>query len=266
MYDVERGIHFKPRRNMDRLPGSDAPAIKEAPAEKPSADAAPVGIDVPTVSTESMSETNIRGCQLIYGILLTKGRMNYNSIGKVCGHSQNWVKTQVTMLKTLGLVETVKTGPAMQSPVECYVLADAPLPEGWNVEEIIANADACESAEKAKTPKEETFGADIIEIFSKDPVVLESAIPAWEGFRQDLIALDCRNQPEIKKIVRDLIRLSEKRLSNISYQCPVCGGKVTKTKTGVKCAGKCKISIDAPDSKTAMEYLALIGKGKRGVA
>ena len=247
MYDVERGIHFKPRRDMGRLPGSETPAIKEEPV------------------VVALSAKNIQGCQIVYGILLTKGRMNYNSIGSLVDHTTNWVKFHVNILKGLGLIESEKMGPYVQSPVECYALADAPLPEGWTVEEIISRANALQPVDREKASRDDSFGADIIEIFSKDPVVLESAVPAWEGFRQDLIALDCRNQPEIKKIVKDLIRLSERRLSNISYQCPVCGGKVTKTKTGVKCAGKCKISIDAPDSKTAMEYLALIGKGKRGV-
>ena len=269
MYDVERGIHFKPRRDMDRLPGSETPAIKEEPVVvdvmvQPAEGVLDEGI-ASAVSVESLSAKNVQGCQIVYGILLTKGRMNYNSIGSLADHTTNWVKFHVNILKGLGLIESEKMGPYVQSPVECYVLADAPLPEGWNVEEIISRANALQPVDREKASRDDSFGADIIEIFSKDPVVLESAIPAWEGFRQDLIALDCRNQPEIKKIVRDLIRLSEKRLSNISYQCPVCGGKVTKTKTGVKCAGKCKISIDAPDSKTAMEYLALIGKGKRGV-
>lgn len=260
MFDEERGIHYMPNKRT----GGGTRISEEPPKEEP-ATVQPV----PVEPSEPLNLNADRNCQLVYGILLVKGRMNYNTLAKTCGHVSGWVKKHVDILKGLGLVETVKTGPDMRSPVECYVLADAPLPNGWDAESIVAMAQdykpATQEGRASKGPNDDTFGADVIKAFSWDPVVLSSAIPAWEGFRQDLIKLDCRDQPEIKKIVKDLIRLSERRLSNISYICPVCGGKVSKTKTGVKCSGRCKIAIDGPDSKTAMEYLGLIAKGKRGV-
>lgn len=265
MYDVDRGIHFKPRRNMDRLPGSEAPAVQDAPAEKPSADAAPAEIDVPKASTESLSMKNIEGCQIVYGVLLTKGRMNYNSVGKICGRSQYWVKEHVIMLKDLGLVETVKTGPAMQSPVECYVLADAPLPDGWDVDEMIAMAGSVRPAEqKADAPKEpKPFGAHVIKAFSTDAVVLEKAKPVYEAFYEDLRNLPDYSVPEIRQIVKDLMELCRKRIADVHYECPVCKGKLKRTGNEVRCEGRCKISVGAPDLESAMKYMRLIAEAKR---
>ena len=263
MYDVERGIHYKPRRAMDRLPGSEVPAVQDAPAEQ--AVAVPVQTDAPKASTESMSLTNIRGCQIVYGILLTKGRMNYASIGNACGRSTYWVKCHVTMLKGLGLVETVKTGPAVQSPVECYVLADAPLPDGWNVDEMIAMAQSQRPAEKKDAPSvgSKPFGAHVAKAFSGDPVVLEKAMPTYQAFYEDLRNLPDYPVPEIRGIIQDLMELCRKRLKNVHYECPVCKGTLKRVGNEVRCEGRCKISVGAPDLESAMKYMRLIAEAKR---
>lgn len=256
MYDAERGIHYKPRRGKDRLPGSEAP-VQEAPAvQEPAA----------TEQAAPMTAEYAGSCKLVYGVLLVKGRMNYSALSKACGYvSPGWCVDRVDMLKSMGLVNTEKMGTAAKSPVECYVLADAPLPDGWDVDEMISMAGSVRPAEQkagaAKEPK--PFGAHVVKAFSTDATVLEKAKPVYEAFYEDLRNLPEYSVPEIRGIVKDLMELCRKRIAEVHYECPVCGGKLKRTGSEVRCEGRCKISVGAPDLDTALKYMRLIAAAKR---
>ena len=257
----------KQMRRMGKIPESEAPA----PAVEVLADAVQTADALAPVEAPADQEMQItvrvtNACKLVYGVLLVKGRMNYSELSKACGHSSpGWGIEYVERLKAMGLVNTEKMGSAKKSPVECYVLADAPLPEGWDVDEMIAMAGSVRPAErKEDAPKEpKPFGAHVVKAFSTDAVVLEKAKPVYEAFYEDLRNLPEYSVPEIRGIVKDLMELCRKRIAEVHYECPVCRGRLKRTGSEVRCEGKCKISVGAPDLDTALKYMRLIAEAKK---
>ena len=131
---------------------------------------------------------------------------------------------------------------------------------------MIVMAGSVRPAEKKETPSKEPkpFGTHVTKAFSADPVVLEKAMPTYQAFYEDLRNLPDYPVPEIRGIIKDLMELCRKRLENVHYECPVCKGTLKRVGNEVKCEGRCKISVGAPDLESAMKYMRLIAEAKRG--
>ncbi len=145
-----------------------------------------------------------------------------------------------------------------------YWVTDKPVPKDWGtLEDIRATPrpvsepvvrTAVSGAKKGKDPSKNA----LTKMLEKDISIPQDTEESYRRFLMDLQMLHY-GVGEIDGLLNEIVKVIYRRLDNITYECPLCKGKIQRNITEARCTNpRCGIKIDAGDFNKSMKVMALM--------
>ena len=147
-----------------------------------------------------------------------------------------------------------------------YSVTDKPFPAEWGTIDAIMSMDAPvivpvkKTSTKSigtRTVKDPSKNA-LTRMMEKDITIPQDTEDSYRKFLMDMQMLHYGVQ-ELDDLIKDILRVVDRRLDNIAYECPLCKGKLQRNISEARCTNpRCGIKIDAGDFQKSLKVIALM--------
>lgn len=218
--------------------------------------------------TEVIEETpvgfSMHSAKIIWGAIRIRPNISRSELMSATGYSRAMVYSTVKHLLGQDLVIATETPQGLVLSVN-----DAKMPDGWDVETVLADAkermsnpDAYKLTRSKPNGSEGSMDSSLIQMLSNKKPILPQAVGAYQEFLDYIVSAPTGTK-ELQTIVSELVSLCKYRLMHVSIECPLCGkGKIERNGNGASCP-KCKASINMGSFDASLQAMRTLA-GARG--